>query len=67
MPAPKQNAPKIRSLLRSAGPGVRVRQDWLANRLGLSASEIAEALDAIETKTFQVMRFRGAGASVAMA
>ncbi len=64
---PKQNAPKIRSLLRSAGPGVRVGQDWIANRLSLSASEVSEALDVIETKTFRVMRIRGVGASVAMA
>lgn len=63
---PKQNAPKIRSLLRYAGPGVRVGQDWIANHLSLSASEVSEALDVIETQTFRVMRIRGVGASVAM-
>lgn len=67
MQTPTKTAPKIRSLLRYAGPGVPVRQDWIANRLKLSASEVSDALDVIEANTFRVIRARGVGASVAMA
>lgn len=63
----KQTASKIRSLLRSAGCGVPVQLRWIASYLKIDIAEVSAALDIIETRTFRVMRFRGAGASVAMA
>ena len=63
----KQNAAKVRKLLRYAGPMNRVRIEYLRKHTGLTAAAVIECLDFVETASFKMMRVSGQGSCVAWA
>ncbi|WP_375454821.1 hypothetical protein [uncultured Methylobacterium sp.] len=64
---PRQIAAAARALLRYAGPMVRVRLEWLRERIGCTVAALVAAIPLIETRTFRLLRISGQGSCLAMA